>query len=61
MNDLEDYQLAIVRRALSLMLANYDEFDLEQLMYSDTELEAEIETLLKRVKSYQLNHSSQCD
>jgi hypothetical protein len=61
MNDLKDYQLAIVRRALSLMLSNYDEFDLEQLMYSDTELESEIEILLEKVKSYQLNHSSQCD
>jgi hypothetical protein len=61
MNDLENYQLAIVKRALSLMLSNYDEFDLEELMYSGMELESEIEILLEKVKAYQLNHSSQCD
>jgi hypothetical protein len=40
------YQLKIIDRALKTLIANYDEDDLEALMYSNTELESEISFML---------------
>ena len=49
--ELKDYQLEIIERALSLLLSNYDDYDLEHLKYSDLELEAEIFELQERFES----------
>lgn len=49
--ELKDYQLEIIERALSLLLSNYDDYDLEHLKYSDLELEAEIFELQERIES----------
>jgi|TARA_Y100001938_G_scaffold42416_1_gene58423 hypothetical protein len=40
--ELKDYQIEIINRAMSLFLYNYDRHDLQELMYSDLELESEI-------------------
>lgn len=47
------YQLKIVERALKVLIANYDEYDLEELMYSNTELESEIGLILGLIKQEQ--------
>ena len=47
--ELKDYQLEIVERALSLLLSNYDDYDLEDLNYSCFELEAEIYDIQEKV------------
>tara|TARA_R110000744_G_scaffold198408_1_gene317660 strand:+ start:930 stop:1118 length:189 start_codon:yes stop_codon:yes gene_type:complete len=39
---IEDYQVKIIERALSVLSSNYDEYDLCDLMYSGIELETEI-------------------
>ena len=44
--ELKEYQLEIVNRAMSVFLANYDSYDLEELMYSGLELESEIFLIL---------------
>ena len=40
--ELKDYQLEIINRGMSVFVANYDRYDLEELMYSGLELESEI-------------------
>ena len=40
--ELKDYQIEIINRAMSLLMSNYDRYDLEELMYSGLELESEI-------------------
>ena len=47
--DLKEYQLEIIERALSLLEYNYDRHDLEELMYSGLELEAEIRVIKERI------------
>tara|TARA_R110000744_G_scaffold350985_1_gene456719 strand:+ start:1402 stop:1566 length:165 start_codon:yes stop_codon:yes gene_type:complete len=51
MNDLKQYQLNIISKSLSVLLSNYDEYDLEQLMYTPEELEAEIFLLQEKIVS----------
>jgi hypothetical protein len=48
--DLKDYQLEIIERALSLLESNYDSYDLEHLMYSGLELEAEIRFIKEKIE-----------
>ena len=55
MQDFKEYQLQIMNRALSLLMFNYDEHDLEQLMYSGLELESEIIVLQEKVETYLIN------
>ena len=45
----EENELKIIHRALSVLSANYDEYDLDHLHYSEIELEAEIEDLFKKI------------
>ena len=45
MKDIEQYQLWIIIRALRILLSNYDEYDLEELMYTPEE---KIETSLEQ-------------
>jgi|TARA_R100000479_G_C6331052_1_gene181490 hypothetical protein len=47
--ELKDYQLEIIERALSLLESNYDSYDLEYLMYSGLELEAEIRFIKEKI------------
>jgi hypothetical protein len=49
---LKHYQLVIIERGLSLLLANYDDYDLEDLMYSERELEVEIAIIQEKIKEY---------
>ena len=49
MSELCDYQVRIIDRALSLLSSNYDEYDLEELMYTESELEAEIDTIREKL------------
>tara|TARA_R110000796_G_scaffold74139_2_gene166509 strand:+ start:710 stop:943 length:234 start_codon:yes stop_codon:yes gene_type:complete len=49
MNDIEKYQWNIISKSLSVLLSNYDDYDLEQLMYTPEELEAEIFSLQKKI------------
>ena len=55
MQDFKEYQLEIMNRALSLLMLNYDEHDLEELMYSGLELESEIIVLQEKVETYLIN------
>tara|TARA_Y100000004_G_scaffold189464_1_gene245107 strand:+ start:896 stop:1084 length:189 start_codon:yes stop_codon:yes gene_type:complete len=55
MQDFKEYQLEIMNRALSLLMLNYDEHDLEELMYSSLELESEIIVLQEKVETYLIN------
>lgn len=48
--DLKDYQLEIIEWALSLLESNYDSYDLEYLMYSGLELEAEIRFIKEKIE-----------
>ena len=45
----EVYELELLSRSLSILMANYDEYDLEKLRYSSTELESEVTQLIKKV------------
>jgi|TARA_R110002020_G_scaffold79395_1_gene199059 hypothetical protein len=45
-----NYQLDLIERSLSLLLSNYDEYDLEELMYTESELEAEVKLLQEKIK-----------
>ena len=46
----EPYQLKIIAIALHYLHNDYDEYDLEDMMYSGSELEAEISTILAKIK-----------
>ena len=46
---LEVHELELIRRSLSILIANYDEHDLEELGYSSAELESETIELIKKV------------
>mgnify|MGYP003648985039 FL=1 len=50
MPEFKDYEINIIRRALSLLISNYDEYDLEELMYSGVELESEINLILEKLE-----------
>ena len=52
--ELKDYQIEIINRAMSLLMSNYDRYDLEELMYSGLELESEIILIQEKLKA-QLN------
>ena len=43
------YELDLLRRSLSILIANYDEYDLDELSYSNKELESEISQLINKV------------
>ena len=45
----EVYELELLSRSLSILMANYDEYDLEKLRYSSAELESETSQLIKKV------------
>jgi hypothetical protein len=45
----EVYELELLSRSLSILMANYDEHDLEELRYSSEELESETAQLIKKV------------
>tara|TARA_R110000787_G_scaffold217171_1_gene326052 strand:- start:306 stop:479 length:174 start_codon:yes stop_codon:yes gene_type:complete len=51
MKDIEQYQLRILIRALRILLSNYDEYDLEELMYTPEELESEIILLQEKIET----------
>ena len=51
MKDIEQYQLWIIIRALRILSSNYDEYDLEELMYTPEELEAEIILLQEKIET----------
>ena len=46
---LQEHELSIINRALSLLSSHYDEYDLEYLHYSEVELESEISDLLEKI------------
>ena len=50
--ELKEYQLEIIQRGLSLLLSNYDDYDLDALMYSGLELESEIMLLNERISGH---------
>lgn len=52
MQDFKKYQLEIIERALQLFVSNYDEYDLDALYYSGSELESEITSLLERIDKF---------
>ena len=47
--ELKDYQLEIIERALCYLQNDYDSHDLEDLMYSGLELEAEIGVIKEKI------------
>jgi len=49
--NFSDYQLEIINKAMSVFLCNYDNYDLEDLMYSETELEAEIILIQEKLET----------
>ena len=51
MKDIEQYQLWIIIRALRILSSNYDEYDLEELMYTPEELESEITLLQEKIET----------
>jgi hypothetical protein len=51
MKDIKQYQLWIIIRALRILSSNYDEYDLEELMYTPEELEAEITLLQEKIET----------
>ena len=59
MNNLKDYQLEIIDRALQVLVTNYDDHDLEVLMYSGLELESEIDLIQRKIEMYQPKHQNQ--
>jgi hypothetical protein len=50
--ELKEYQLEIINRALSYLQSDYDRHDLEDLMYSGLELEAEITILQEKIEGH---------
>jgi hypothetical protein len=48
--ELKDYQLEIIERALCYLENDYDSHDLEDLMYSGLELEAEIRFIREKIE-----------
>ena len=50
--ELKEYQLEIIQRGLSLLLSNYNSYDLDALMYSGLELESEIMLLNERISGH---------
>ena len=48
---LKDYQIEIINRAMSLLMSNYDRYDLEELMYSGLELESEIIMIQEKLET----------
>ncbi len=59
MNNLKDYQLEIIDRALQVLVTNYDDHDLEAFMYSGLELESEIDLIQRKIEMYQPKHQNQ--
>jgi hypothetical protein len=51
MKDIKQYQLWIIIRALRILSSNYDEYDLEELMYTPEELESEIILLQEKIET----------
>jgi len=51
MNNIKQYQIWILIRALHVLLTNYDEYDLEELMYTPEELESEIILLQEKIET----------
>jgi len=49
--ELKDYQIEIINRAMSLLMSNYDRYDLEELMYSGLELESEIIMIQEKLET----------
>ena len=49
--ELKDYQIEIINRAMSLLMSNYDRYDLEELMYSGLELESEIIMIQEKLQT----------
>ena len=49
--ELKDYQSEIINRAMSLLMSNYDRYDLEELMYSGLELESEIILIQEKLET----------
>ena len=49
--ELKDYQIEIINRALSYLRCDYDSDDLEELMYSGLELEAEIRLIQEKLET----------
>jgi hypothetical protein len=49
--ELKDYQLEIINRGMSVFVANYDRYDLEELMYSGLELESEIYLIQEKLET----------
>jgi hypothetical protein len=49
--ELKDYQLEIIERALCYLQNDYDSHDLEDLMYSGLELEAEIRFIKEKIET----------
>ena len=49
--ELKDYQIEIINRALSYLRCDYDSHDLEDLMYSGLELEAEIRLIQEKLET----------
>ena len=49
--ELKDYQIEIINRAMSLLMSNYDRYDLEELMYSGLELESEIILIQEKLET----------
>ena len=49
--ELKDYQIEIINRAMSLLMSNYDRYDLEELMYSGLELESEIFLIQEKLET----------
>ena len=47
--ELKDYQLEIIERALCYLENDYNSHDLEDLMYSGLELEAEIRFIKEKI------------
>jgi|TARA_B100000519_G_scaffold199226_1_gene210052 hypothetical protein len=48
----KDYQLEIIERALQVFVTNYDDYDLEDLLYSSQELESEVHNLQERIETH---------
>jgi len=47
----DKYQLKIITVALHYLYHDYDQFDLEELMYSESELKSEIGLILDKIEA----------
>tara|TARA_R100001244_G_scaffold118379_1_gene88113 strand:+ start:631 stop:786 length:156 start_codon:yes stop_codon:yes gene_type:complete len=47
----DKYQLKIITVALHYLYHDYDQFDLEELMYSESELQSEIGLILDKIEA----------